>query len=1371
MASILRSSKFVRYIVGFTRNVTVNPVRDLDTTAIQNGQCLCSILTRSLASQNATQHSTNDLSLEKSIKRLDQDVRRSGRISRRDIEDILDEIRHSQSPSSSQSLLIIRCCGNLVPEEQPEIRTKLVQEIWKTLNKLNVPMDVSHYNALLRVYLENEYEFSPVEFLAELEKQGIEPNRVTYQRLISRYCQKGDIEGATKILEFMKEKQLPVNENVFNALIMGHSQADDMESAKGILGVMQQAGLEPSADTYTTLLCGYARKGDITSISDTIKSCEEKEITLLDKDYMDIIYALATNGHGSYAPELLSKMRKSFGYNQDCINLILKLINKNQEEVALEVLKSMTRGTSAEEKAPVGGFFISQMVKSKRPVEKIISIAKYLENENLNPRALLIAADSALKEANLDMALPILKEIQKHDLPVRSHYFWPLIITESKKNGNDGVQNVLKTMISTFNLSVTGETIRDYAIPHMKFTTPDQCILMLRDTGVSVASAASNLVYHYLVNNDLKNAADVAFRYSSHYSPVLLKRPLALTYLRTKDTESYIKLVRQIHDNLKRADTALQSSQEDNETVEDASSTTSNRFDPPHVVGQLVLDIAVIGKNDRAQNLSDVLLGLINEGLSISNKSAERLQELLGEKITPEITTYLSKLTSGELTPIPLIKSASKNVTSIPNAIQLEKSIKIAEERGENVNGLKRQLLSIYCKNKETEKVETFLQNLKSDFEITNGIYAQLIDLYCSVENLDKALHYKQKLYELDPNFCMDDVKVIKLVSLLCKNNRIDDAIEYLKIQSRERKLDERTFGYNNQCWKLLMTLAEEGKTEDLKKLFNTLIEKDYIEISNVMLGPLIKVHLVNNDLPKAIEEFEECCQKYRCTPFKNELTCKLIQNEDATNLQKLTDLSTSIHGEVNSLYDLVFAFVECGRVRQARKILETPGLRNRQQRVNSICERYSLEGQTDPLEGLIEATKDLHHIDRSNIFLHLLNSYIKQDDVDKALGLWTRMQEEDTQPSDEFLLKLGSFLKTKERNVPFTIPQKSAVKKPESISPQSSQSRKEDEAIASNDLKAFRTALKNFEIDKALELRNKINPSQLSLLDTSSVIETLVQSERLNEAKKEVMNMINTNAYPIPRVFRFFLNKLALSGDVDTLNAIGEKLKPELKKLVSFDNRLCHANIVAGKSTEFLSSLDSIIENAKDEQLPDIANQFPRGGAMGILESHPELVPRFEEIAIKYANRGIIAPANVLWMKYFISKNTEDANRIWEKYLKDSPRIMFQRIVQYARESKDDELARQLIQVLKSTKVTEGAFGNAYSCLLDVLVAKEEYEVGLKELQNAVNDVCLENINRTALTRLKQGLTQLGKPFPYEIPPKNAKSSSSSSSDDEKKK
>lgn len=84
-------------------------------------------------------------------------------------------------------------------------------------------MDISHYNTLLKVYIENDHKFSPTEFLENLDKDGISPNRVTYQHLITSYCQIGDINGASRILEYMRDKQLPINKLVFNALVMGHA--------------------------------------------------------------------------------------------------------------------------------------------------------------------------------------------------------------------------------------------------------------------------------------------------------------------------------------------------------------------------------------------------------------------------------------------------------------------------------------------------------------------------------------------------------------------------------------------------------------------------------------------------------------------------------------------------------------------------------------------------------------------------------------------------------------------------------------------------------------------------------------------------------------------------------------------------------------------------------------------------------------------------------------------------------------------------------------------------------------------------------------------------------------------------------------------
>ncbi|KAG4079721.1 hypothetical protein HA402_006754 [Bradysia odoriphaga] len=270
MASVIRSGIFFRHLTGLARNLVLNSHRNTDANLIKFGRLSCSAFTHSRGFASAIQRP--DLNLDESIKKLDQDVRRIGRISRRDIEEVFDEVRRIKTASSSQSLLLIRCCGNLVPEELPEVRTALVQEIWKTLNNLNVEMDITHYNALLRVYLENEHPFSPTEFLADLEAKGIEPNRVTYQSLISRYCQEGDMDGATKTLEFM----LPINENVFSSMIMGHSEAGDIEAAIGILPVMREAGMKPSSDTYTNLLCAYAKHGKMDEILTTLDEFHER---------------------------------------------------------------------------------------------------------------------------------------------------------------------------------------------------------------------------------------------------------------------------------------------------------------------------------------------------------------------------------------------------------------------------------------------------------------------------------------------------------------------------------------------------------------------------------------------------------------------------------------------------------------------------------------------------------------------------------------------------------------------------------------------------------------------------------------------------------------------------------------------------------------------------------------------------------------------------------------------------------------------------------------------------------------------------------------------------------------------------------------
>ena len=57
---------------------------------------------------------------------------------------------------------------------------------------------------------------------------------------------------------------------------------------------------------------------------------------------------------------------------------------------------------------------------------------------------------------------------------------------------------------------------------------------------------------------------------------------------------------------------------------------------------------------------------------------------------------------------------------------------------------------------------------------------------------------------------------------------------------------------------------------------------------------------------------------------------------------------------------------------------------------------------------------------------------------------------------------------------------------------------------------------------------------------------------------------------------------------------------------------RLCNAYLSAGRGGDFLQMLQNDLDSARGGVVGDIEgvkDRFPRGGAMGLLESHPELI------------------------------------------------------------------------------------------------------------------------------------------------------------------
>lgn len=1304
MSSLLRSTKFVRYFTGAARTLILNSVKTAEASAFLNSKALSAannVFVRDYATTKKTE------SLDPLLQKLDSEVRRYGRITKRDIDEVLDEIQSKNDITSSQSLLVIRCCGELVPEELPEQRTLLVQKIWSVLTERGIAMDISHYNALLRVYIENQHPFSPAQFLTELENKGLQPNRVTYQRLMWRYCQEGDVEGATKVLEKMRELSMPVSEPVLNALVMGHAFHGDTEGAKAVLETMAGAGLQPSNRTYTLLACGYAKQGDIEGVEGILQLANEKDAYITDKDILDIIEHLAIGGHEDKVENLFKHLQKSIGYNQDVCNLILRLLNKGLDETAKKIFATMPKSSHFEDNLFKGAFFVKHLLRLNRSPDSIIKTCKDLTHEGLVPNAIYIATEGALQSGNCELAQKLFKELVNEGKEVRQHYYWPLLVKKGKEKDEEGLLQILRDM-STNNIPASGETLRDYVIPYLTTNSNAQSVIVkLQIANVPVIHAARNVMIHLLELGRINEASEIALQYRPRGQYNLVGRPLVNALYKSKDINSFINILHVISSK-----PPLQSEQDS--TTDEAQNDSKNEI---RDIGRIIKSaVKSLPKNES----EGILEAAYAKGLSIDIETAEGIQQYLGENMTTKVSQLLSELSSSQLEPVPIESPRRTEQANDRSALEIESIIARLKEKGTNVNRLQKQLLCAYINEKNIEKVKSYLSELRlSNFELNTAILAQLFEFLCENDEIELAKEIRTEIESKNEDFILSRLKLIQMAQALFRTNRYDEAIQFL-IENKFSDAENVGFLVNSKCWQILNSLAEQKDCEKVKEVTKKLLENNYVQASNVLFGPTIKAYLLNNDVQGALVEFEKCCKQYRCTPWKGELMKALIMKEDANQLQWLADLSTQIHGEVNILHDLVLAFVECGRLRQARRILETPGLQARHRRLDDACQRYVEEGKSEYLEGLLEATKELSHIDRSNIFYHLLVTYCNADETDKALGLWTLLQEESEVPSNQFLVYLGNHLKSKNRDVPFIIPEK--IEKV--------QSKKED------------------IIQKIVTPKVPPKPTKAEI---STNIEALVKDGNLAQAMDVLLKSIEVGTMPKSNVVKYLLKNLAEEGNVEKIQQLGKNISENTKRKVTYDDKLTLAIFRRGAGGQHIDNLLESVEAANIREDLEIAlRKFPRSSALANLVNDTELVQKCTKIAEIAASKGITTPVNLLWMELILAGKDEEARDLWNKWLITAPVIVFRRLLQESFVKNEPEIIMKLINALKTNKtLPTRSLGNAYSRLMNYYLLNNNIAAAEALLSDAIQQgVPKEHINKSSLLRLKSAIEATGKEF-----------------------
>nr|XP_019604192.1 PREDICTED: leucine-rich PPR motif-containing protein, mitochondrial [Rhinolophus sinicus] len=1269
--------------------------------------------------EEPTSQRRNASQFDWALMRLDNSVRRTGRITTTLLQKVFDNACVSGCPGGNQALLLLRSCGSLLPELKSSERTELAHRIWDKLKKLGTVYDVSHYNALLKVYLQNEYKFSPTDFLAKMEEANIQPNRVTYQRLIAAYCNVGDIEGASKILGFMKTKDLPVTEAVFSALVTGHARAGDMENAENILTVMREAGIEPGPDTYLALLNAYAEKGDIDHVKQTLEKVEKSDLYLMDRDLLQLIFSFSKAGYPQYVSEILEKITYERRYIPDAMNLILLLVTEKLEDTAFQVLLACP--VSREDgQSDFGSFFLRHCVTMNTPAEKLVDYCKKLKEAQMHTSPLQFTLQCALLANKTDSAKALMKALKEEGFPVRTHYFWPLLVGHQKEKNVQGIVEVLKGM-HEMGVNPDQETFINYVFPSFDSVKsaravlqengclPESNIFSLAELRCEALNGNLDYVLSFLESNTL------SFSFGS------LRGSLILGFRRCVDINLWSKITELLY--------------KDGRYCQEPPG-------PTEAVGYFLYNLIDSMSDSEVQAKEEHLRQYFHQLKEMNVKIPENIyrgiRNLLDSYHVPELIKDVNMLVERE-------KTDSRKLTSS----DLESTLEKLKAENQPIRDVLKQLIVTLCSEENMQKALELKAKYESDMAV--GGYAALINLCCRHDNAEDALNLKQEFDRLDSSAVLDTNKYVGLVKVLGKHGKLQDAINILKEMKEKDVLIKDTTVLS--FFHILNGAALRGETETVKQLHEAIVTLGLTKPSTTISSPLVTLYLEKDDLPAALEAAIDLYEKYKILPRIHDVLCKLVEKGETDLIQKAMDFVSQEQGEMTMLYDLFFAFLQTGNYKEAKKIIETPGIRARPTRLQWFCDRCISSNQVETLEKLVELTQKLFECDRDQLYYNLLKLYKINGDWQRADAVWNKMQEENIIPRGKTLRLLAEILRNNNQEVPFDVPELWYEDEKHSLNssaPSPVETNIHKELLNACQWKkskdAYNIFLKAQKQNVVFNSESYISLIKLLLVKDSFIqamqvkdfaethikgftlndaansllIITQVRRDYLKEALKVLKTTLDLKQTPSRIAVTRLIQACALKGDLENIQAI-QKMVNGLEDSIGLSNMVFINNIALAQIKN--NNIDVAIENIENMLTSGNQTMEPQYFGLAYLFRkviEEQLEPAVEKISImaeRLANHfAVYKPVTDLFLQLVDSGKVDDARVLLQRCgaIAEQTPIFLVFCIRSSRRPGKSPALKSLLELIPELTEKEEAYSSVMKSYVldnDVSSAKALYE------------------------------------------------------------
>uniref|UniRef100_A0A8C5X0J5 Leucine rich pentatricopeptide repeat containing n=1 Tax=Malurus cyaneus samueli TaxID=2593467 RepID=A0A8C5X0J5_9PASS len=1219
------------------------------------------------------------------LNKVDNSVRKTGRVPKALLLKIFQEISKAGCPGSNQTLLLLQSCGAVLPEVLSAERTELAHMIWDKMKELGAVYDTSHYNALLKVYLQNEHKFSPTEFLARMEEANVQPNRVTYQRLIAAYCNEGDIEGASKILGFMKNKDLPITEAVFSSLLKGHARSGDMKSAENILSVMRMAGVEPGPDTYLSLLNVYAEKGDADSIKKTLEQVEKTEGYLMDRILMQVIFSLAKAGYPQHIEDVKGRIRFERELIPDAMNLCLNLITHGFEDISFNILKSLSH--LSRDNVDQGSFFLQHCVNRDLPLKKLKQFCNELQEAKMHSAPLPFVLRCALEANRSALAIDVMKMMKEEGLPLRPHYCWPLLVAYQKENNLKGIFEVLKVM-HKLGVDLDAETYTDYVFKNFA----DKAFLFaifFRENPIIYQKAPLCFLgndYDVVKNNTLTERCFIILRIQFQILFVLacffwLQCTIILSY---QITELLYK--------------------DERYCLTPPGPTEAVGYFLYHLIDSMS-DSEVQAKEERLRQYFHQLKKM---NIVIPTTHYSGICRLLDSSQVPELIKVCGSI------------SAKSDVSA------LEKKLEKQKAENQPITDVLKQLIHALCEEENMQKALEVKAKYEPDMVV--GGYAALINLCCRHDNVEEAMNLKEKV---NSPVALDSGKYVTLVEVLAKHGRLEDAINILtEMKEKDVPISGKTVA---SFLRILNAAALRGEVETVNRLHETISNLGLVRTA-ALHSPLITVHLEKDDMPAALEALISCYKKYGKILQIHNICCKLVEKGDADLLQKVSDFISREYGDMMALYDLFFAFLQTGKYKEARKVIETPGLRAHSGRLQWFARKCIFNNQMETLEQLVELTQNLFECDRDAMYYHLLELYNNKD-WGKAEAIWTKIQEENIVPREKTLILLADIFQKNDQVVPFEVPKVISFCDQHSCNMTFPfgffalleaynifmQMQEKDESRYRSCDVLIKALLAQNCVDEALEVKRiaetHIKGFTLNSAASSLLIISQVRRDYLKDAIAVLKGMLDSGVLPARRAVTALIDNLAEKGDIKNLQVLKNMLGGVTKSLSLSLSLIPNAIALAHTKSNDLDAAVKYIEPLliSGAQNPDQA-----------VTSISYVLRRVSEEGLEPALEKFGVMAEHLFLQYVSADRVDDARSLIQK---------IETLLEVIPECKEKQVTTEIFWVLFFSSELDG----------DLVSVKATYE------KTKAKNIELHEITLKSLATF---LKKVGEPVPFTEPP-----------------